>query len=995
MLQDNCFDSLVNLINNLGGVSSLPGISIKLTDNYLTSSLEPPKGVVEGVEIARYLVDPKCLDCSSPDVVNTPFTPGIWTTALQGTLDKEIEGVLYYWIPVSTDLEGNGWFVNIYNVCTITGNLSVEEERISLAIDGTFQGLRGFQGTKVAVLFKLTSNSLIRVATYFQLDSSIPRTNHLTGLNQFNLEYSNVDQLSSLEDLSIGMLYLLKQNYLPVEKNTIKNYTTLDIDPIYSRTLNKVTERLVSLIDTQSTNKRFGSLPANLLSFTRAEQLYDDSFYDAEFISFLAESENKISYTSYDFKWSVPYSTDNVLSSTEGTANYLLTEEGLELLDTLTIAANSLVSRYSIPLDEGVQYVIKVSGVISDGTNQIDAAYYSEVGDFTDAIAVSPSFGTGLFIEDVGFFDSSVGYRADHIYEKDWVGEDKALRFSILENNNYSENKEDNTGFFTIEIYRKNYRFIVDDGVDTLLNTVIFSDDIVTTQEVNIKYYRNNCLEDKCYSIVPNNLITDRTVLNSSVAWFLIYLIEYSIKFNLDYSDEITLLSEYLANQIAPNKRMYKGWTGARTLKDSQLIEEYDLYTDVMCMIALAYSYSNSLNTHYLYLVATLTRSILDNHYIDKLLEGTTEEETVVSSLLFSTVLNRQDIKEKVNQYLTARINWSGLLDQTVNQLLVNQNSKYNAILLDLSDITLTEEIEKNLVVNRNQFSLNAKCLSQNSLLDPSYFPFTEINQVISYQNYLGSFIEELPMDFGWFSFEALANGALKKILVSMLNVIATVFGRAFSNRRSQFKLDELSVNLKFLEREYGIVKPAGLSLNQFKDFLFQYFDGGSKLIIEKTLTLFGINCNLINRADSVLVTNGDTNMGSTYLNKGYLSSAPSFITNSFLTTVNNHLTPFILNLVKNSITAGTFNILKEDLFIANNQADDKEDKQICSGINEGVSIRQMLVNRNYSEAQIQLLFDNLEFCLDEMELTEEEINIYKYDPRPVIDKFTNCSIFL
>lgn len=998
MLQDNCFESLVNLIDNLGGISTIPNISIELTDNFLSTSLDPPKGIVKGVEVARYLIDPKCVDCSTSDVTNTEFTPGIWTTAVITSLDKEVEGVIYYWLPISTDIEGNGWFVNTYNVCNVTGNLSLEEERIALAMDGSFQGLKGYKGNKVAILFKVTPNSLIKVATYFKVDDNLPRTNHISNSNQSNLEYNNVDQLCSLEDLSIGMLYLLKQNYVPKEENTIKAYTTLDIDPIYSRTLNKVTERVVNLINTISTNKQFGSIPANLLSFTKAEQLYNDSFYEAEFISFLAESENKIAYTSYDFKWSVPYSIDNVVSSTEGVSNYILVEEGLELIDTLTIAANSLVSRYSSILNNGQQYVIKVSGTISDGTNQIDAAYYSELGDFSDATVIDVSFGTGLFIENAGFFDSAVGYKADHIYEKDWLGTDEALRFSILEDNSYSESKENNTGFFTIEIYRKNYRFIVDDGVDTLLNTVLFSDDLTVEQQVNVKFYRNNCLEDKCYTIIPNNLITDRTVLNSSIAWFLIYLIEYSIKFNLDYSDEINLLSNYLANQIAPNKRMYKGWTGAKVLTESQQIQQYDLYTDVVCMIALAYSYSNTLNTHYLYLAATLNRSILDNHYVDKLLEGQNIVETMVSSLIYSLVMKRVDINETINEYLRARINWDALINTEVNNLLTEGNSTtQTALLFSLNSIAerdLINQVEEVLVKNLNQFSLNAKCLSSSELLDLTYFPFTEINQVITYQNYLTSFIEELPLDFGWFSFEALNNGAIRKVLSSILNVVAPLFGRAYSTQRSKLKSKELTVNLKSLEREYGIKKPVGLSLSEFKEFIFSYFDGGSKAIIENSLNLFKIDTKVINQSDNLIFTNGSLQLGTSYTNKGYISSNPLYTANSFITIVNNHLSTFILDLLKGGVTAGTFNKVKEELFIANQQILIEEDKQICSGIVEGTSFKQMLIDRNYSEAQIELLLDNLVFCLEEMDLTEEEIEIYKYDPRPMISKFANCSIF-
>lgn len=993
MLQDNCFTSLVNLIDNLGGVPIDPSITFRLTDNFLFSSLEPPKGLVTGVEISRYLLDPKCVDCSDVNVENTEFTPGVWTTAVASPLDKEIEGVTYYWIPVSTDVEGNGWFVDMYNICTITGNLSPVESRISLAMDGSFQGLIGFQGVKVAILYKLTPNSLIQVATYYNLDKSLPRTNTKLNTNQFNLEYNNKDQISSLEDLSIGMLYLLKNNYVPNEKNTIKHYSTLDVDPLYSRTLSKVTEQLVSLIDTQSVEgKRLGSIPAHLLTFTSKEALYNDELYASEFVSFLAESENQISYTAYDFVWSVPYSENNVLTSTEGESDYLLVEEGLELIDTLTISSQALVSRYSSVLDKGMEYVIRVSGLIDDGTNTIDAAYYSVTGDFSDATVITPSFGTGLFIEGVGFYDSSTGYKADHIYDKLIIGDDSALRFSILENNSYTEDKTDNSGFFTVEIYRKNYRFIVDDGVDTLLNTVLYSSDLTIEKEVNVKFYRNNCLEDKCYTIKPNDLLTDRTVLNSSVAWFLIYLIEYSLLFNLDYSDEINLLTNYLSNQIAPNKRMYKGWTDNAVLAESQRIEESDLYTDVVCMIAFAYSYGQSLNTHQLYLAASLNRSILDNHYLNQLLVGKDESETVVSSLLYAEVMKRLDIKEKADSYLRARVNWRALTDNEEKELLTIPNT-YSSLMLSFSNLDLTA-VEETIVLNKNQFSLLARCLSDDSLFDVSQFPFTEINQVFTYQNYLNSFLEELPTDYGWFSFEALTKGTIKSVLSSMLNVIAPLFGRAYSTKRYESKSNELSINLQQLELEYGIQKPRGMSLSDFKQFIFTYFDGGSNQILLNLLSQFSIKGNISNTANEVLTLNGNLNLGTPYLNKGFLPAAPQYSNNSFLLTVNKHLSNFFIDLLNNSTTAGTAKTIKEELVIAAEVSTEIEETELCVGINEGISIRQLLLNRNYTENQIDLLLDNLEFCLEEIGLNEDQIEIYKYDPRPFIDRFANCSIF-
>lgn len=137
--------------------------------------------------------------------------------------------------------------------------------------------------------------------------------------------------------------------------------------------------------------------------------------------------------------------------------------ESLELLETLTVPADGTLMQTSFNLDEGVEYVVRVSGVYKWGNcdpvncpngapdyiRQGDAEYLTDDNwqSFSD-----PFWSTFIYLEVNGSDPDFGPFNPNHIYNIQLVGNDQPATFRIQD---CSYCYPDNTGALTVEILRE------------------------------------------------------------------------------------------------------------------------------------------------------------------------------------------------------------------------------------------------------------------------------------------------------------------------------------------------------------------------------------------------------------------------------------------------------------------------------------------------------------------------------------------------------------
>lgn len=990
-MKDNCFYILKNLIQNSGGVLGDLKIEVEPVQGFNFEDNSTVIGNVKGLHIKPYLVDPRCFECVNENSINSEFSPGLWTTAVETEISKTVGGVTYYWVSTSTDAKGNGLFVNLYASCEMTQTLSLVEERIPIYPSGQFVSHKdNFVGNKVVVVYKLTVDSLTPLYMYNQSRDFLPRY-------QWKTEIMSNDEtdISSLEDVAIGLLYMIKSDYTVKEPNTIKKLDKCDTDSFLKSNVQSITDTILGFVDYYSENSRYGSIPHYLRTYSRVNQVYNDSYYLDEYISFLGKAANQIAYQTFTLDWKVDYE-DNKHSvvSKVSLPTYSISAATETEIDHFTFYGQLTTARYSVKLEEGQQYKIQVQGVINDGVDTVDPCYYSVTGDFSDATVNSPTSGKGLFIDNIGFFSGNESYNDNHLYTKQIVGNGEPLVFSWYENNEFNvDNNIDNSGSYEVTIHKLSYVLTVSDSEDVLSEETVYNNNIEVNSYTTVSYYRNNCLEDGCYEIVLNDKQTSREVLNASVAWFLIFLCEYSVQYDEDYTDEIEVLSNYLANQITKDKLITKGWTHNNVLAMSEVITELDLYTNVITMIAFATSYATSYNTHYLYLAATVNTGIIDQFYSEGRLINKLDTTDVVASLLYGYSMERRDIIENTLDYVKPRLNTTLLTDTpNGNNLLTlsREDKTKDALLLDLLiDLPSIDEYKQQITSNFTEhvtFSAAARCLSYINITEQLNIPHQEIKVTNNYQQYLFNFVKELPIDFGWFSVEALLNGNIAQMLRSVFNLLAALFGRSFTDKRAKLRSEQLPYKLTELENTSEMKKLKGMSLKQYKQLLFYYIEEGSTKKISKLLNWFFVDNAISTVADRLAVLNNIDTIGQLKVGEAYIQGADRFMNNSFEIETTNHVRRPIFQLIAKQISAGYQWLLIEKLFSAHNVYSDDEDTVFNITVKEKTSVRQQLSDCGYTTEQIDEFFSDVVNYLLDMDYTTEEVQQLRWDISPEIN---------
>ncbi|MBD2201535.1 hypothetical protein H6G33_09270 [Calothrix sp. FACHB-1219] len=471
------------------------------------------------------------------------------------------------------------------------------------------------------------------------------------------------------------------------------------------------------------------------------------------------------------------------------------------------------------------------------------------------------------------------------------------------------------------------------------------SDNLFANPEVRV--FEEDCFEEGCFKVDTSKLLHSREVSTRAIAWLIISLILYteywqSKKFNNLLSSLIT----YLINQISPsNNLVSKGWTHSNKLSDSTSIEEYNLSTSVVSVIALFKIFQYTSDYNYLDKGVDIYNSIINKFYSyrDRTFTDSPQSnhlDTITYGLLFSTVFNLSELVEtsisnlevlldkdfnlskeiplfnntggyqynldgSIRYETTTGISYTtvsnnnsllsfiNLLSNSINlQTLVNNQIITGSLIskLDNNSYSFSSLFKDNfesftsLLTNEKYFNTFTSCsfLLTNQLFsneDVIRLPLISIQSLNFYRNYIYSKLSNLPLDFSWFSKEALSiEGNLGKLLFSVSKALSVSRVSIGANRYAPpafISIRDLDIKAK----ELGLYRVRQESYSNFLTFVNTHIQvrakGISKNNVINYLSRYSIDVKVKETWSDILSFNSfNDKTFSTYLGEGYYSGS-------------------------------------------------------------------------------------------------------------------------
>ncbi len=214
------------------------------------------------------------------------------------------------------------------------------------------------------------------------------------------------------------------------------------------------------------------------------------------------------------------------------------------------------------------------------------------------------------------------------------------------------------------------------------------------------------CIEVNCLEITQDALNTSRKVSNRAIAWFLYLLLVYEAAFQEEkYTSSINNLSDYLIRQIDSKTNLLAyGWNNTPVLANSTKIEDYYFSTSAITCLALGKAYLFNSNLVCLEKSIDIYESIFKYFYetntglfLTKLNSNTLDKDSIIHGIIFSILLNRQDVLAKSSSVLNNYVNLAYLypheeyeLDSFGNYVLEPNGDYRYSITNRLSDANLS-----------------------------------------------------------------------------------------------------------------------------------------------------------------------------------------------------------------------------------------------------------------------------------------------------------------
>lgn len=226
------------------------------------------EGEVIGVDLDSHAVF--STDCFTPGCFEGG---GIWTTAITTNRSRELEGITQYWVGGTVDAEGALWFVDLGTICPATGDFALKDRYLPISVNGHFESRVELPaGLKVAVLKRVTSDSVETVAHYFGtylVPDRLSRVKPGVALN-----YTAEDQQTDIEEIALSLSTLMLSGYRHVKAGRTVFYLKGQPDVDLTQVIEENLSRLSRLVDTISITRRYGSIPRFVATYSEPDQLY-------------------------------------------------------------------------------------------------------------------------------------------------------------------------------------------------------------------------------------------------------------------------------------------------------------------------------------------------------------------------------------------------------------------------------------------------------------------------------------------------------------------------------------------------------------------------------------------------------------------------------------------------------------------------------------------------------------------------------------------------
>lgn len=168
------------------------------------------------------------------------------------------------------------------------------------------------------------------------------------------------------------------------------------------------------------------------------------------------------------------------------------------------------------------------------------------------------------------------------------------------------------------------------------------------------------CLGEDCIANKTIITLSDRSVSNLSIAWLIIYLCEY-VKTSAD-TLPLTYLSDltsYLVGQVDATGYVYKGWTDAQPISQSEQIADTSIDVNVISLCALLKAFEVLDEPNHLDKALQIKDYLFSNLYVtrDKLFKldpysSTINSKSCLYGLILSIIVDRPDISKSIYDYL-------------------------------------------------------------------------------------------------------------------------------------------------------------------------------------------------------------------------------------------------------------------------------------------------------------------------------------------------------
>lgn len=244
-----------------------------ITGSFIKGGAYGYEGKVEVQVKGLDLVGAAVLDsnCFGEDCL---FGSGIWTSAVTTSI-KDDNGLFF--LQGLVDEQGAVWTVDFITVCLDSGRKTIVDRLVPLNYQGIGKSTSVLPPKlKIAELIKTTSDSSQVMLTIYG-DFNLTQQPTLTKpFCQGKRDYTFQGQYIDIEETALTIVSLMLNDFHFSQDREKRFAIKGEVDNLFSAIISDNYDRLSKLIDLDSINKRYGSIPKYLASYVEYKNLYSD-----------------------------------------------------------------------------------------------------------------------------------------------------------------------------------------------------------------------------------------------------------------------------------------------------------------------------------------------------------------------------------------------------------------------------------------------------------------------------------------------------------------------------------------------------------------------------------------------------------------------------------------------------------------------------------------------------------------------------------------------